>query len=85
MITPRDRLARYAHNTWSGWMKYMFSRSTIQKDGSLLIPPDLVRRWQRQMHTSYRDLPPEEQKSDLDEANRILEIMENHQEQNESD
>ena len=85
MATLRDKLARYAHSAWSGWMKYMFSKSIIRKDGSLTIPPDLVRRWQRQMHTAYADLPSQEQKSDLDEADRMLEIMEASSEYYESD
>lgn len=67
-----ETLSDYAHGAWSGWMKYMFSRSTINPDGTCTIPAGLVQRWQRQMNTLYADLPETEKKSDRDEAIMIL-------------
>ena len=71
----RSALANYAHNTWSNWMKYLFSQSKQNEDGSITIPKELVQRWKRQINTSYVNLPENEQKSDLDEADEILDIM----------
>ena len=56
-------------------MKYMFSKSVAMVDGSLVIPKDLVERWSLQMNTEYQDLPESEKKSDRDEADKILSII----------
>jgi len=73
--TARELLADYAHTTWSGWMEYMFSKSTELKNGAVVIPPVLVERWKRQMKTSYADLPEKEKESDLKEAETIIQIV----------
>lgn len=75
MTTLREQLADYAHASWSGWMKYLFDKSTQNEDGSVTIPASLVERWQRQMSTEYPDLPEEEKLSDLVEADRIMEVI----------
>lgn len=74
----RDLLADYAHNAWSGWMRYMFSKSVTNADGSVTIPVELVERWERQMNTAYHLLSEQEQKSDLKEADEILAIVLNN-------
>lgn len=71
----REALAAYAHEAWSGWMQYMFQCSFESSNGSVNIPPVLVKRWKRQASTNYEDLPPFEQKSDLKEADKILAII----------
>ena len=76
MTQPRTALAAYAHEAWAGWMRYLFSKSKRNADGSITIPKDLVLRWGRQTRTNYPDLPPEEQQSDLAEADKILAILE---------
>lgn len=48
----REKLAEYAHNAWSGWMKYLFDKSIINNDGTCTIPKWAVERWQRQLNTS---------------------------------
>ncbi len=68
-------LAKYAHEAWSGWMKYMFVKCEINDDGTMTIPADLVARWTRQSSTAYEDLPAEEQLSDVDEAHKMLAIF----------
>jgi hypothetical protein len=79
-----ERLAAYAHEAWSGWMKYMFSKSAgptseavlgRTRAGSFIIPPELVERWTRQMTTEYQDLPEEEKQSDRDEAQKMIDIV----------
>ena len=71
----RHALAAYAHDAWSGWMKYLFDKSRRNPDGSVTIPPDLVTRWKRQMLTDYADLPAAEQASDLAEADKMLAVL----------
>jgi hypothetical protein len=70
-----EQLADYAHKTWSNWMKYLFEKSELKDDGSVIIPKDLVNRWKRQLDTKYEDLTIEEQDSDIKEANKIIEII----------
>ena len=71
----REALAAYAHEAWSGWMEYLFSKSTTNADGSITIPPDLVARWLRQIGTAYIDLPEAEKDSDRIEADKMLDIV----------
>jgi len=79
MNVLREHLAKYAHNAWSGWMKYMFMKGEFSKsdDGTVLwdMPSWAVDRWQRQMNTPYDDLPEPEKKSDRDEADKIMTIL----------
>lgn len=73
----REQLSEYAHNTWSGWMEYMFSKCELV-NGGILIPSSFYDRWSRQKNTKYSDLSEEEKKSDRDEADKIIEILENN-------
>lgn len=68
-------LADYAHEAWSGWMNYLFARCTDNEDGSVTIPASLVARWKRQAATDYPDLSDEEKDTDIDEAQKILRIV----------
>lgn len=71
----RNKLADYAHRAWVGWMDYMFSKSSVNDDGSVTIPADLVARWKRQMVTPYSNLPDLERVSDLTEADAMLKLV----------
>lgn len=75
--TLREKLADYAHKAWSGWMKYLFQKSTVNVDGTVTIPNELADRWIRQMHTPYERLPEEEKNSDRIEADNILGLVDN--------
>lgn len=75
LLSVRESLSSYAHNAWSGWMKYIFEKSVLNSDGTVTIPKWAVERWSRQMNTLYSDLPEEEKESDRDEADRILSIQ----------
>ncbi len=79
-----EALADKEHDSWSRWMKYLFSKSAgptpdmglgKTKAGSVIIPPELVERWTRQMMTAYADLPESEKQADRDEVERILPII----------
>lgn len=74
----REKLAEYAHDAWSGWMKYLFGHCSFRGFRSLgeaAIPHWAVKRWRRQMETPYADLPEDEKKSDRDEADKMLAII----------
>lgn len=71
----REALAAYAHEAWSGWMQYMFSKGTIHDDFTWTMPVSLLGRWQRQMRTAYADLPESEKESDRTEADKMLQIF----------
>jgi len=71
----REKLSEYAHDAWSGWMKYLFSKSTQNEDGTVTIPKWAVERWTRQSETGYTDLPEDEKRSDREEADRMIDIM----------
>jgi hypothetical protein len=69
-----EELAAYAHDAWSRWMRYLFSKSRLDR-GSVTIPAELVERWTRQMNIAYRDLPESEKKSDRDESRVMMRIF----------
>lgn len=73
----RERLAEYAHEAWSNWMRWMFETGgRVEEDDVWVMHRALYDRWQRQMRTKYADLPESEKKSDRIEADRMLAIME---------
>jgi hypothetical protein len=65
-LKANEQLAAYAHETWAGWMKYLFGKSPRNADGSV---------WTRQMNTSYEDLPEGEKQSDRAEAIKIMRVF----------
>lgn len=77
--TKTEALAAYAHEAWSGWMKYMFDKCNIDGDSEswkyFRMPSGLFYRWQRQMNTEYHELPESEKKSDRREAENMIEVM----------
>lgn len=68
----RERLAALAHERWSHWMNYLFSRGVFTPDGECILRAGDVERWQRQCRTSYAELPEEEKASDRVEAEKYL-------------
>ena len=77
-MSQRETLAAYAHDAWAGWMRYLFSKGTLNDDGTYTMPAWAVERWQRQMATSYADLPEAEKASDRKEADAIVTILDTH-------
>lgn len=70
----REVLAAHAHFMWSGWMRYLFSKSDANESGTMTIPVWAVNRWKRQADTDYADLPEIEKESDREEADGILKL-----------
>jgi len=71
----REKLASYAHEAWSGWMKYMFDKMIHYEDGTAVMPKWAVDRWGDQMNKKYDELPEEMKESDRCEADRMMAIM----------
>ncbi len=70
----KEKLAKLAHEQWSGWVKYMF-RKCIPYDDTLIIPKWAVDRWGRQSKTEYCKLSEGEKDSDRIEADRFLAVF----------
>lgn len=67
-----ETLAAIEHERWSHWQRYMHGKGMLQADGSLLLPADLVRRWEAQMTTFYADLTEAEKDSDREQVRTYL-------------
>lgn len=72
----REALAKLCHDQWSGWVKYMFSKGTFNKDGTWTMPAWAVERWTHQMDTPYEELSEAEQDSDRKEAAKFSKVFE---------
>lgn len=75
MKNLREELAALCHEQWSGWMRYLFEKSTENEDGTVTIPAWAVTRWKHQTETAYADLTGQEQDSDRAEADKFLAIL----------
>ena len=73
----REKLAEYAHESWCGWMDYLFSKGIFHDDGTFTLEAWAAERWRRQAITSYNDLPENEKESDRKEADKMMEIINN--------
>ena len=56
-------------------MKYLFSVSKKNEDGSITIPKDKVKRWERQLKTDYEDLSNKEKESDRKEVRKFMKVI----------
>jgi hypothetical protein len=70
-----EQLATVEHERWSHWQRYMHGKGAKQSDGSLLIPPDLVKQWERQFATPYGDLTDKEKESDREQVRKYLPVI----------
>jgi hypothetical protein len=70
-----ETLAAVEHQRWSHWQRYMHERGKRQSDGSLLIPADLVARWERQITTPYSALTDQEKESDREQVRKYLSLI----------
>ena len=70
-----EQLAAVEHERWSHWQRYVHSKGVRQPDGSLLLPADLVSRWERQINTNYAELDEQEKASDREQVGKYLPII----------
>lgn len=71
-----EALASIEHERWSHWQKYLHSRAEKRPDGSLVIAPEDVERWEKQMNSPYEILTDEEKDSDREQVMKYLPIVE---------
>ena len=67
-----DELADIEHDRWAHWQRYMHSKCERRGDGALVIPPDFVRHWERQIVTPYCELSEKEKESDREQVRKYL-------------
>ena len=67
-----EDLASIEHERWAHWQKYVHGKGVRQPDGSLLLPAELVGRWEAQIATPYSELSESEKQSDRDQVHRYL-------------
>ena len=70
-----EELASIEHARWAHWQKYLHSKGQRQADGSLLLPAELVHRWERQACAVYEDLSSEEKQSDREQVRKYLPLL----------
>lgn len=67
-----DRLATIEHERWAHWQRYVHDQCEQRSDGSLVIPAELVARWEAQIKTPYAGLSDQEKDSDREQVRRYL-------------
>jgi hypothetical protein len=70
-----EDLAAIEHERWAHWQRYMHDKGNRLPDGSLILPADLVRRWESQIATGYSDLSESEKNSDREQVRRYLPLI----------
>jgi hypothetical protein len=69
-------LAAVEHERWCHWQRFMHGKCIRQGDeGDLLIPADLVKRWEKQINTPYSQLSNKEKESDREQVRRYLPLI----------
>ena len=70
-----EQLAAVEHERWSHWQRYLHSKGVRQPDGSLLLPADLVARWEKQIVMKYADLGDQERESDREQVRKYFPLI----------
>jgi hypothetical protein len=71
-----ETLAAIEHERWSRWQRYLHGKcSSFGADDSLVIPGDLVKRWEAQVNTAYSNLPEAQKESDGDQVRQYLSVI----------
>jgi hypothetical protein len=70
-----EALATVEHERWSHWQRYLHSKCERADDGSLILPAELVARWEHQMDTPFADLSESEKQSDREQVGRYLPLI----------
>ena len=70
-----ERLAAIEHTRWADWQQYVHNKGLRQPDGSILLPSECVKRWERQISTAYKNLTEAEKESDREQVLKYLPIL----------
>lgn len=60
-----EKLADLEHAQWAHWTKYMLDNLT----------PENIKRWRKQIETSYADLSEKEKDSDREWAKKVIDLF----------
>lgn len=72
LVASIDKLAAVEHQRWAHWQNYMHSKGTMIADGSLMLPADLVARWEKQIQTPFEKLSDDEKESDREQVQQYI-------------
>lgn len=75
LVNLKEALAAAEHERWSHWQRFVHSCGQRQSDGSLLLPADVIARWERQIDTSYDELTEKEKMSDREQVNKYWPLI----------
>jgi hypothetical protein len=78
-MKQREQLAAVQHKIWSDWVRHLFEVSAAQADGTVVIPPEHVKQWWRQMNTDYNDLSEEEKDGDRRQVDKLTTLLDQAQ------
>lgn len=67
-----ETLASIEHERWAHWQRHVHEGCERRPDGALIIPPEMVQRWEVQVNTPYAELSEEEKTSDREQVWRYL-------------
>jgi hypothetical protein len=70
-----EQLAAIEHERWAHWQRFMHGKGERKADGSLVLPPDLVSKWERLIETPYAQLTDKEKESDREQVKRYLPVV----------
>jgi hypothetical protein len=70
-----EALASIEHERWCHWQSFLHSKCVPRADGALLIPADLVKRWEKQIETPYSELTNKEKESDREQVRKYLPLI----------
>jgi hypothetical protein len=71
-----DTLASVEHERWAHWQRYLHSKCVPQRlTGDLLIPAELVKKWEKQIDTPYSELSELEKESDREQVRKYLPLI----------
>lgn len=70
-----EELAAIEHQRWAHWQRHLHEKGTKMVDGSLVLPPDLIMRWERQIETMYDLLSEKEKDSDREQVIKIFPLL----------
>lgn len=70
-----DALAAIEHERWSHWQRFMHDQAVMQPDGSMILPAQLVKKWEKQIQTVFADLSEKEKDSDREQVKKYLPVI----------
>lgn len=70
-----EQLAAIEHERWAHWQRFMHGKGERKSDGSLVLPADLIAKWERLIETPYAQLTDKERESDREQVRRYLPVV----------